>query len=120
MDRHPSTPTSDNAQRTATHTVTDVWCPGNATRYDLFLSRPASGPILLAWLNPGRSIPNAGRAIEVFDGNEYDAWYLEEKLDCSTADAAAILAWLGRMGFLVCQPDGYDVNGRFVGAGRSA
>ena len=109
MNQTPSTPTDDNARRAPIATVTDVWCPGNSTRYELFLTRPETGPILFAWLNPGRG---PGRTCELFEGNEYDGTYLMEKLGLtSMADAAALLAWLRRAGFSVYLPPDYNEHG---------
>ena len=110
----PSTPTDDNAKRTSTQTVTDVWCPGNGTRYELVITRPALGDATFVWTNA----TGHGRAMAVHpDGGEIDAPYLMEKLAInSEADAAALLLWLRKVGYRVFMPRGYDEQtARYVG-----
>lgn len=101
-----STPDLDYATREALPVVRDVWCPGNGTRYELFITRPATGDAMFVWLNAS---PGPGRAMAVHPDGEIDAPYLMEKLAIhSEADAAALLLWLRRVGFTVYLPAGYD------------
>ena len=115
MARAVSTPTADHAEIGQMQVCTDSWCPGNATRYELTLIR---GPGIFCWTNaPG----GGGRAITLAppDDIEIDATYLGEKFRCDrTADMAALLAWLGRRGYAVAMPSGY--NGFGVYTGRTA
>ena len=104
----------------------DDYQPGNGTRYDLRLVRIAPDSprpeTLLLWLNPLRG---GARSMPLYDGC-FTSTYLEEKLGCGEADAAALLGWLRDRAaaieaegkprpWEVDMPDGYDQHGRYVG-----
>lgn len=119
MNEPRSTPSVSTAVVTG-----DDYQPGNGTRYDLRLVRTERETILL-WLNPLRG---GACSMPLYDGC-FTSTYLEEKLGCGEADAAALLGWLrDRAAAIVAvgratpwevdMPDGYDQHGRYIGRRR--
>lgn len=76
----------------------EAYEPGNATRYELFLTQGAPGALYgtmlyLCWLNA----PRHGRCMRIV--NDYISLdYLCDKLECNQADGRAILDWLVAQG----------------------
>lgn len=70
--------------------------PGNATRYDLLLSKDDKGSLFLAWLNA----PGGGRACRLLP--HMHPVYLAEKMgldyDRRSVDIGAIRCWLADQG----------------------
>ena len=109
-----STPRASNELRETVDIVRDAWCPGNATRYELVITRPMVGNAVLVWQN---ATPRGGGLAFTFNPDEeIDLDYLMGKMGIkSEADGAAILAWLGRMGIRVHMPGGFNEHGCYTG-----
>ena len=89
------------------------WCPGNATRYDLFLSdyseKNSDGePVsywVLCWMSEGGA---GGKAFRFRTDDCIHHTYLLEKMGINEGDAPGILSFIEELGVGVVYPSWFE------------